>query len=309
MNMLTSANRLEDLAQLAEACRETFLAVAADSHWAPAPRSAASQAKRLASSQDPASTSVGHMAGFDLVSEVLVTYLEVAAGHLAGLAALYRGGEVMFPPLPLARSIIENCAAVMWVIGTTSPSEKILARAYLVEFASCEFAKIAAGRMGSEDDDAYKDTKQRWTLTRARAIAAFPGTSKQDLSDEKPGRTLAGEVLPGLEASVAQMFKLVHEQAQGSVSKRQALGIYSFLCAGTHPSLYQARQMRIAVDHGDHHGTDLKIEISHVENIARTAILAFYNALSYTISFYGFSREPHDKLTDGIELVFPGSLT
>lgn len=307
--MLTSANRLEELAQLAEACRETFLSVAADSHWQPAPRSAASQAKRLASSHDPASTSVGHMAGFDLVSEVIVTYLEVAAGHLAGLAALYRGGDVMFSTLPLARSTIENCAAVMWVIGTTSPSEKILARAYLADIASCEFAKIAAERMGSQDDDAYKDAKQRWTMTRARAIAAFPGTTKQDLSDEKPGRTLAGEVLPGLEASVAQMFKLVHEQAQGTVSERQALGIYSFLSAGTHPSLYQARQMRIAVNHGDHHGTNLKIEIEDVEKIARTAIFAFYNALSYAIDFYGLSRLPHDKLTDTIELVFPGSLT
>ena len=67
--------------------------------------------------------------------------------------------------------------------------------------------------------------------------------------------------------------------------------------------------MRVAVDHGDHHGTNLTIKIEDVEKIARTAIFAFYNALSYVIDFYGLSRLSHDKLTDAIELVFPGSLT
>ncbi len=92
-------HRLNELAELAEACRDAFLSTAETSHWQPANRSAAAKLAVDLEQLDPA--------GFTLVSEVVVAYLEIAAGHLGGIAALYRSGQAMFPPLPLARSVLE----------------------------------------------------------------------------------------------------------------------------------------------------------------------------------------------------------
>lgn len=302
--------RLNDLAGLADACRDAFLTVAAESHWRPAPGSSAAVAQVRLDTEDPAVSDDGVLGGFSLVSEVIVTYLEVAAGHLGGLAALYRSGEVMFPPLPLIRSVMEYCAHAMWVIGADSGTyADILGRAYLEEFTSCEFAKMAAGSLGSKDDDIYKHAQHRWAAVRDRAIAAFPGTTRDDLSESKPGRTLAGQVLPGPEACVAGMFDLLHKEASGAATERQSRGIYAFLSSGTHPSLYQARQLRIPVDHGDHHGTMLSVDTVFLERLLATAVTTFYNTLSYVISFYGLPNDAHEALTLKIDAVLPGYLT
>lgn len=302
--------RLNDLAQLADACRGAFLAVAAESHWRPAPGSSAAVSQVLLDTKDPAVSDDGVLAGFSLVSEVIATYLEVAAGHLGGLASLYRSGEVMFPPLPLVRSVMEYCAHAMWVIGDGSGTcADILGRAYLEEFTSCEFAKMAAGRMGSNDDDTYQLAQRRWVTVRDRAIAAFPGTTRDDLSESKPGRTIADQVLPGPEACVTWMFDLLYREASGTATERQSRGIYAFLSSGTHPSLYQARQLRIPVDHGDHHGTMLSVDAVILERRLAAAVTTFYNALSYVISFYGLPNDAHEALTLKIDAVLPGYLT
>jgi hypothetical protein len=111
-----------------------------------------------------------------LVSEVVVTYLEIAANHLGGLAVLYRHGEAMFPPLPLARSILELTARVAWVLRDSSgTADDILARAYLEELNSRETAKQAFGRMHSKDSAAYQLLAARCgaAAQRSRAVV-FP---------------------------------------------------------------------------------------------------------------------------------------
>jgi len=301
--------RLAELADLANVCREAFHGVAAASHWRPAAGSSAAVAQAALAGKDPAKNSDGIFAGFDLVSEVVVTYLVVAAGHLGGLAALYRNGEAMFPPLPLVRSVIEYCSHAMWVIGDgTGTADDVLARAYLEEFTSCEFAKIAAGRMGSKDDDAYTAACLRWRLVRGRAIAAFPGATPSDLSEEG-GRTLGGQTLVGPEAGARWMFGLLVKGANGSITEGKAGGIYAFLSSGSRPSLYQARQLREPVDHGDHQGTILRVDVGFLERLMGAAVMAFYNALSYAISFYGLPRSAHDTLTAAIDETMPTLFT
>lgn len=302
--------RLIELAHVAESCRITFLDISRDSHWRPARGSIAAVVQAVLKQHDPALSTADLSAGFDLVSEVVVTYLEVAAGHFGGLAALYRNGEAMFPPAPVVRSIMELCAHSMWVLGDRSgtPAD-MLARAYLEEFASCEFAKMATGWMHSKDDQTYKRALLRWATVRNRAIAAFPGTTRRDLSEERPGRTIAGQVLLGPKGSVTWMFDFVHKAAGGTVDEDQARGVYAFLSSGTHPSLYPARQLRVAVDHGDHYGTVLSMPVAHLERILATAVLVFYNALSYVLDFYGLDRAVHDALTATIDEFLPGRLT
>ncbi|WP_458107699.1 hypothetical protein M1D51_19535 [Arthrobacter sp. R3-55] len=296
--------RLAELAGLADAGRTAFLALA-ESAWQPAENSAAARAKIDVTAKDPATSSADILAGFDLVSEVVVSYLEVAANHLGGLAALYRSGEVMFSPLPLVRSVLEYCAHAMWVVGDGSgTADDMLARAYLEEFVSSEFAKMAAGRMGSKQDDPHQHAQKRWKAIRERAIAAFPETTPQDLGN----RTIGSQTLLSPESAVSWMFGLLNANANGSVNEKQSEGIYSFLSSGTHPSLYQARQMRKYVDRGEYVGTVLKVDLDYLERLLGVGVIAFYNALSYVVSFYGLPAQAHDELTRQIDDTMPNYL-
>lgn len=93
------------------------------------------------------------------------------------------------------------------------------------------------------------------------------------------------------------------------MTAREASGVYGFLCAGTHPALFQARQLRTYVDHGDHLGTVLTIDVPQLERLLAVPVTTYYNGLSYTIDFYGLDRTAHDQLTNKLEEVLPGILT
>lgn len=305
-----AAARLNELAEVAEQCRISFLATADESLWQPREGSPAARAKIILSQRDPAVSSADMSAGFDLVSEVVVTYLEIAAAHLGGLAALYRAEELIFPPLPVARSVVEHSSRVLWVLGD-SPIRNvdILARAYLETFASAEATKAAASRLGSKQDENYLAAKWRWTEVRRRAIATFPEATAEDLSESAPGRTLAGQRFLGPEAGVEWMFGLLARSAGSSLSGSQARGVYGLLSSGTHPSLDLARQFRDPVNRGDHVEFTLRVNSTHLQRLLTTAVATFYNALSYVIDFYGADRSPHDRLTATIEKALPGTLT
>lgn len=96
---------------------------------------------------DPSTSSDGIMAGAALVSEVVVSYLEIAAGNLKSIGTLIGAGELFGPPA-LARAVMETCARVFWVLGNEMDPAAILARAYLEEFDSCEREQSAAKRLG-----------------------------------------------------------------------------------------------------------------------------------------------------------------
>ncbi|TGD84677.1 hypothetical protein BayCH28_25135 [Mycolicibacterium sp. CH28] len=305
-----AAARLNELADVAEQCRISFFATADESHWQPRVGSPAARAKTILSQRDPATSSAGMLAGFDLISEVIVTYLEIAAAHLGGLAALYRAQELIFPPLPVARSVVEHSSRVLWVLGD-SPIRytDILARAYLETFASAEATKAAASRLGSKQDENYVAAKWRWEEVRRRAIAAFPGATAEDLNDGKPGRTLGGQVFLGPEAGVEWMYALLARSAGSSLSAGQARGVYGLLSSGTHPSLDLARQFRVPVKRGHYVEFNLRVDSAHLQRLLTAAVATYYNALSYVISFYGADHSPHDQLTATIERALPGTLT
>lgn len=302
-------DRLQELASLADSCRAAFLAVGRDSHWKPG--TAARARVDAMTAADPASSADGIMAGADLVSEVVVSYLEIAAGHLGGLAALLRADEVMFSPQPLVRAIMENCARVFWVIGMTVDPPGVLARAYLEEFHSCEYQKAAAKRLGGgcTTTPEYIDARTRRTTVRARARAAFPGTTNADLSEDKPGRSIGAHTLPSPTDGVTAMVEVLHHAAAGSITADVAEGVYDFLSNHTHPTLYPIRQLRRYIDHGDHVGTELHLELESTERLLGAAVSAFYSALSFTMSFYDLPRGSHDALTTQIDDTLPQLFT
>jgi hypothetical protein len=246
--------------------------------------------------RDKNANAKGIMSGSTLISEVIATYLEVAAADLAGLAALYRAEEAIFPPAPLIRSVLEYCAHAMWVIGDESdPAEDCLARAYLEEFASCEAAKLAAAKLGPKTDSAYKAAQLRWSTVQKRALSSFPGATKDDLAS--PNRLLGGQKLLGPDSGVTWMFNLLAAKGGGSFSERQAVGIYALLSNGTHASTQPARQSRS--------GSLLVVDLAILETQLGVAVVVFYEALSYAVSFFGLDDSVVEDLAAEIDSVMP----
>jgi hypothetical protein len=254
---------------------------------------------------DPTPSSVDRLSGLDLVVEVAVTYLEIAAGHLGGLAALYKAAQVMHPAPPLIRAVMESAGRAAWVIGRAEddPAD-VLARAYLEEFLSAEIAKRAAKHMAEANAAQVETYAQRRAQVRTRILSVFPTATKAELGQAP--KVLAGRVQAGPEAAVTFLFELVREIGGGTVTSDQTVGMYDYLSSGTHPTLYTARELRVAVEHDDHVRFDLATEVEPLRRMAGAAFVAFYSALSYVASYLGLPRARIDALAEAADEALPG---
>lgn len=296
---------LVELADLFVASREAFVNTADRFHWLPAPGSPAEHAAAELPSPDPAVSASRGETGHRLIAEVVQIYLLTASGHLGGLASLYRSGEISFSPAALIRSVIENCAHAVWVLGEeTGESDERLARAYLEELLSAEEAKKNAGRLHDKTHASYASANEYYQVLKAEIIERFPGTTPETLGGST--HTLNGQSMLSLEAAVKWMYELTRDYG-GVIDGRAATGIYGYLSNMTHPTLYPARQKREWVkdaDHG-HYVAHLRVDLVSVTNHARAALAAFYNALTYTTSYFGWPTDVIDGLTRVIEESMP----
>lgn len=295
--------RLEELAALFLACRHSFHEIADTYHWLPAPGSPGAQDAVALPSPDPKVPSPQGETGHRLLAEIVQTFLLTASGHLGGLASLYLSGEIVFSPPLLIRAVIENCAHAVWVLGEEGEdAEDRLARCYLEERKSTEEAKKNSGYMHGKTTSSYAHAAEVYKEIQRQTLARFPDTTMEDLGRYK----LHGQELPRLEDSVKDMYALT-EAAGGTVTVKQAEGIYGFLSNMTHPTLYPARQRRgwySDPEHG-HKVAYLHIEIGSTEQEARAALAAFYNALTYTTSYFGWPTTIIEALEARLEAVIP----
>ena len=300
--------RLLELAELCHVCRVTFQATADRFHWRPAPGSAAQVLATALPSPDPLLAAPRVETGHRLVTRVIQTYLLTAAGHLGALSALYRTREVLFTPGMVVRGVIECSARVIWVLGGQNDRpEDRLARAYLEELLSAEEAKKAAGRLSGKSTEQYKSRDKAYKDLKAEIGRRFPGTAPDDLSCKMlGGQTLAkpGEV-------VTLMYDLLARHAGSVITSKVSQGIYDYLSNVTHPTLYPTRDLEEWVpspDHLDELVTILHVDIDFVERQTAVAVLAYYNALSFVTSFFGWNTDVHGQLTKAIDRLLPGAL-
>lgn len=302
---VSDRDRAAELGALLWLARDTFLSASQDFHWEPGRGSLAEADNTVLEKFDTAPNGKdGIYSGSTLVHEVVATYLEVGAGHLAGIGVLLAAGQVFFPVKPLARSVIENCARAQWVLGPGGTAEERLARAYLEEFLSSEIAKRTAGHLGGKSSPAHVQAKARWNEVRRRMIAAYDGATKETIADGD----LGGQSRPGVEGGVRHFYSLLRDHGGGSFDTDQAEGFYDLLSSGTHPTLYQARQLRTYVDHGDHAGTKLVMDIGFLEKLIGNVVVPYYKVLSSTFEYFGADVEPVEKLGDAIVEMLPGHL-
>jgi hypothetical protein len=298
------ASRLAEISDLFTTSRGAFFETADRFHWTPAPGSPAAHAAAELPSPDPAVAEPQGETGPRQIAEVVQTYLLAASGHLGGLASLYSSCEVIFPTPALIRSTIENCAHALWVLGKDSDesSENRLARAYLEELISAEEKKKNAGRIHDKAHPSPLLAENRYTALKREIIERFPSTTKEDL-----GRfTLNGQTLPRLEAAVSWMYELTQDYG-GTIGSRAAAGIYGLLSNMTHPTLYPAQQRRAWVKDPatGHQVAYLRVDLDSAERQARAALATFYNALTYTTSYFGWPTAVIDELTAKIEESMP----
>ena len=296
--------RLIEISDLFLKCREAFHATTDRYHWIPEPRSAAAEDAAALPSPDPEITAPHGETGHRMIAEVVQTFLLTASGHLGALASLYKDSEVLFSPPLLVRAVVENCAHALWVLGDDPDEapENRLARAYLEELLSAEEARKNAGRMRTKAHPSYEHADIAYTALKQQILARFPSASRQDLGN----RTLNGQKLPNLEATVTWMYALT-ERHGGTIKGDTASGIYGFLSNMTHPTLYPARQRQIRGDNPahDHPVTHLHIELGSIEDEARAALASFYNALTYTTSYFGWPPSAIGDLEKKIEETMP----
>ncbi len=182
------------------------------------------------------------------------------------------------------------------------PAENRLARGYLEELLSAEEAKKNSGRMRGKTHASYLHAAESYQRVKAEILARFPEASKQTLGEG----TLRGQQLPKLEDAVKWMYSLT-ESAGGTIDQDAASGIYGFLSNMTHPTLYPARQRRGWHDDPEegHRIAYLHIDLGSVEDEARAALAAFYNALTYTTSYFGWPTTALKVLEEKIDAVIP----
>lgn len=296
--------RLEELSTLFLACRDAFHETADTFHWTPAPGSPAAEDAGLLPSPDtlvpePHGGETGHR----LLAEVVQIFLLTASGHLGGLASLYAKDEVLFSSPLLIRAIIENCAHAIWVLGEEGESaEDRIARCYLEELKSAEEAKKNVGYMRGKTHQSHAHASEKYSRIKKQILARFPDASKKILGEGK----INDQKLPRLEECVKLMYSLT-EAAGGTITQEQASGIYGFLSNMTHPTLYPARARREWVhdETSGHAVAYMHVGIGSIENEARAALAAFYNALNYVTSYFGWPATIMDALKAKIEAIIP----
>lgn len=297
--------RLGEIADLLLECRSAFFEICDRYHWDPAAGSGAAAAAQQLPSPDPRIARPNSETGHRLIAEVLQTYLLTASYHLGALAALYARGEVFFSPPALIRATIENCAHAVWVVGDDpdEPAENRLARAYLEEHLSALEAKNNAGRMHEANAPAVELATRRYEALKELIPVRFVDHEREKGTGNW---ILNGQKLLGPEKTVRWMYGLT-ETYGGTIDSRTAQGIYGVLSNKTHPTLYPARQIRDWTHDpvAGHSVAYLRINPVSVEREARAALAAFYNALTYVSSYFGWPTEVHDDLTQTIETTIP----
>lgn len=297
-------DQLDALAQVVSSCRDAFHEIADTYHWKPAVDSPAAADAAALPSPDPQITEPGGETGHRLIAEAIQIFLLSASGHLGALAGLYRSAEVLFSPPLLIRAVIENCAHAVWILGDdpAEPAEKRLARVYLEELKSAEEARKNAGRLRAKTGPTYSNADAAYKRLKSQILSRFPDATRQMLGEW----TLEEETLPGLEVAVKWMYSLT-EAAGGTINQDAASGVYGLLSNLTHPTLYPVREQRRWVnDAATGHATaHLYVDVESVVKDSRAAIAAFYNALTYVTSYFGWPTQAMVALEEKIEAVVP----
>jgi hypothetical protein len=87
-----------------------------------------------------------------------------------------------------------------------------------------------------------------------------------------------------------------------------AKGIYAFYSNLAHPTLYQLAELWTVAQRNGRVTLRPAYGAQGHEKQIRLTVVAFYETLSYVMSYYGLSHVCHDRLSDELERLLPGFL-
>jgi len=240
----------------------------------------------------------------DLAAQMAVLMLPVGGQHLAGMAALLRSCEVIFPLAPLVRSLLEVCGRITWLLDprVANPRHRA-ARLMLARIDDATRAKSLAYALGQERDGSRLGQTLR-DLRRRELGGRFYGSEVVPLANG--GLIIAEQSLPGLRQSVAILDE-VHDEAWN------AGGLYDYLSAASHPTLRIAVEMldRESVLAAAESAQDLASEarainfrlpdMNYPRVLMRNATLTFLQTWALTASYHGVTTPELDELGNRID--------
>jgi hypothetical protein len=233
------------------------------------------------------------------ITTLLYFYLFAASEHLGALGALYTMHEVLIPPPTVVRSVLEHSAAATWVLGCPpEPVEDRLARAYLEELMSAEEAKKASGRLLGKDHAEYKVQAAGFKALRGEAEAVF-GEACVDADGQS---AIRGHRRLGPLETVARMLGTMGQPLE----TRAAHGVYDYLSNLSHPTLYPHHQMWQLSERDDGPALESNVTVADHDKQIRIAVMPYYEALTYVISYNGWQSDIHARLNDTIDRLLPG---
>lgn len=152
----------------------------------------------------------------------------VASEQMASMATIIRASEHAFGLFPLARSVIEHSAAVVWVLDPAVSPERRCARAALSIDRSNEKLVTAAAHLADKSDPTYLARRRTMREFRDEIVSDFP----RDTDLNARPKLIAGET------PLSPTAMVVHFAEAGGFNSREWEGIYDYLCAAAnHPTL------------------------------------------------------------------------
>lgn len=280
------SQRLEELARTLYAAREFKYSL---SDLGPPREDSAAAHDSHAATQAFGNPTIGQRAYF--LADVWLTEI---AHHLGALGALYEQGEVVFAPLPLARTVLELAARVAYVLEPATSTSERAARAVIEDgYASEAMAKAEKRSHGKTT--LYQDLRNRVAALRTEVETVF-GSAPVGGPHEWE---VEGQRFIGPSESIRRFGDI---QQAGRVHE----GIYDRLSTHAHPSL---GALLFFDKDDDGRPTGIRIQQEETEAIAQNSLAFFYQAAKHFVSYAGWEPDPLGPLESELELAFPAFFT
>lgn len=204
-----------------------------------------------------------------------------AAEHLAGIAALCRAREVILAPIPLARSALEYCNRIVWILDNRGEvtAEKRLARALLEELLSAEEMCKAASHLGGKESESHQLARTERAEVRALATSIDSGAVVK--GSPKECRVCGEHLVSPTESAVS----FGEKWGDPMLSE----GVYDALSAYPHPTLL-ALDLYEVVEGKPCLTTDQET----VEKFVSHALIPYYQALRHHMAYNGWESSIFD---------------